>query len=197
MDASPFAVTTTSPEVAPDLADCDVDADGDGIRRESNPSNHSSAPPARSHRRISYQWDVARGSVDFPAPAPGLASPSASTSQSARSGATSGDVVVTANGDASILDAVAREVFEETGYRVRHIHALVDVISWAKNRVLAALGTTSALADRLKIVVKYSFLVEIEEKEDLLSLSGEGTTNNGSDTILLLLTGRSSEARAS
>jgi len=55
---------------------------------------------------------------------------------------------------------------------------------------LAALGTTSALADRLKIVVKYSFLVEIEEKEDLLSLSGRGRLTTVVILLLLLLTGK-------
>jgi 8-oxo-dGTP pyrophosphatase MutT (NUDIX family) len=115
------------------------------------------------------RWDFPGGSVDFPSPAPKVASTSA-----AAGGVDEGAVV---EGDATILDAVVREVFEETGYRVKHIHALVQVNTWMKENVLKAM--TGGILNRdgplmgegVTMVVKYSFLVDVyEDDKDLDAL---------------------------
>lgn len=82
-------------------------------------------------------------------------------------------------GDETVLDAVTREVYEETGYHVKHIHALVHVNTWTKEKILRAIGggfvgsDGTIMGGGLQIIVKYSFLVDVYDEDD------EDTTQTG------------------
>lgn len=60
--------------------------------------------------------------------------------------------------DETLLDGVAREVFEEAGLRVSRFVELVGKDEWAKLR-----------SDRVDIVAKYTFLVEVHEAKPAVS----------------------------
>ncbi|KAL1969200.1 hypothetical protein VTN77DRAFT_454 [Rasamsonia byssochlamydoides] len=64
--------------------------------------------------------------------------------------------------DATLLDGVAREVFEETGYHVSRIRELVTVDTWTRmSRVRGE-----------RRVAKFSFIVEVHESAAALSSGG-------------------------
>lgn len=58
--------------------------------------------------------------------------------------------------DASILEAAAREVFEESGLQVTRFVDLVAVNEWTRLK-----------PDKLHVVAKFNFLVEVEGQEDV------------------------------
>jgi len=119
-------------------------------------------------------WDFPGGSVDFPSLVPAGTSTSAApptTSTATIIGTDAATVdVLEVDGDASILDAVAREVFEETGYHVKHIHALVNVNTWTVEKLRTSVGVVGSdgtlTGGGLKVVVKYSFLVDVYDDDD-------------------------------
>lgn len=63
--------------------------------------------------------------------------------------------------DETLLDGVAREIFEEAGLHVSRFVELVAKDEWAKLR-----------PDRVDIVVKYTFLVEVHEAKPVISGDG-------------------------
>lgn len=68
--------------------------------------------------------------------------------------------------DETLLDGAAREIFEEAGLRVSRFVELVGKDEWVKVR-----------SDRVDIVAKYTFLVEVHEAKP--AVSGDDNDNHG------------------
>ncbi|KAK2867853.1 hypothetical protein FQN49_003399 [Arthroderma sp. PD_2] len=63
--------------------------------------------------------------------------------------------------DATLLDSVVREIFEETGLHVSHIGELVAIEEWERKK-----GQASESEEKRGMAVKFSFTVNVHEAND-------------------------------